>query len=133
MHHLPSQPRYLRVLEISGVEYYGVLQASYLLQDSITALYRLFLGSELNFDDKPNWTKLRDLRNDTVGHPVGRKKFVNRNLIAYDNVNYVWYPSENKLPKSEDFKLGMLLDGFASEATMVLDHILVRHIHKCNT
>lgn len=65
------------------IEYYGVLQAVYMQQDAIEAIFNLFMTPEkIDFAGLPRWGKLRDLRNDTVGHPVGRLKRLNRNAIA---------------------------------------------------
>ena len=57
------------------IEYYGVLQAVYMQQDAIEALFALFMKPDkIDYTVLPNWQTLRDLRNSTVGHPVGRLK-----------------------------------------------------------
>jgi hypothetical protein len=103
------------------IEYYGVLQAVYMQQDAICALYRLFVGGKLDISDKPSWKRVRDLRNETVGHPVGQKRFLNRSAIDYDHVNYLWWPESSRFPKSEDVPLAALIDAYAVEATDVLE------------
>ncbi len=45
---------------------YGVLQAVVLQQDAICNLYKIIIGRDL----KPKWSKIRNLRNLTVGHPI---------------------------------------------------------------
>lgn len=109
------------------IGYYGVLQAIYLQQDSILALHQLFLGKPLKtFQVLPNWQKLRNLRNDTAGHPVKQMKSVNRNIISYDLVNYQSWSKGKRFPSSEDVPLGRLLDAYDEEAADVLDKI---HAH----
>lgn len=114
-------------------EYYGILQAVYLQQDAICALYRLFLGAAPDLSAKHNWDRIRNLRNDTAGHPVGTRHFLNRNAIGYDRVNYSWWVEGDRHPQSEDVSLGSLLDGYANEAAAVLNGVHVELDRSCAT
>lgn len=107
------------------VEYYGVLQAVYMQQDAIKALFNLFMVPQrLEFSALPNWQELRDLRDDTVGHPVGRRKRLNRNAIGYDLVNYQWCPDDQvRSWKSKNVNLAALLDAYDVEAAGVLESV----------
>jgi len=105
------------------VEYYGVLQAVYMQQEAICALYRLFIGTNLEVAASPCWQQVRNLRNETAGHPVGRKRFLNRNAIGYDRVNYLWWPEGSRYPKSEDVALAALIDGYTTEAASILERL----------
>lgn len=107
------------------VAYYGVLQAVYMQQDAIQALFKLFMApQELDFKGLPNWRELRGLRNDTIGHPVGRRKRLSRNDIGYDGVSYMWCPgTEVSSWKSKNVNLAKLLDAYDSEAAGVLESI----------
>jgi hypothetical protein len=107
------------------IEYYGVLQAVYMQQDAICALHRLFVKTELELSDMSNWKQVRELRNLTVGHPVGRKRFLSRNVISYDRVNYLWWPKGNRFPKSENVSLATVIDDYAAEAAVVLERLHV--------
>jgi len=49
---------------------YGLLQAIVLQQNSISQIHQIFLGIKLSPKSKSAWTKIRDLRNLTVGHPL---------------------------------------------------------------
>lgn len=115
------------------VEYYGVLQAIYMQQDAIQALFELFMAPDrINYSGLPNWQTLRDLRNDTVGHPVGKLKRLNRNQIAYDCVNYQWFTKDKQSSfKSENIDLGAVLDGYNCEAGGVLQSIWTRLEAEC--
>jgi hypothetical protein len=115
------------------VEYYGVLQAVYMQQDAIEALFNLFMTpGTIEFAALPNWQKLRDLRNDTAGHPVGRLKRLNRGVIAYDCVNYQWCPDQKVSSwKSKDVNLAALLDAYDPEAAGVLDSVFRRLEAEC--
>lgn len=114
-------------------EYYGILQATYLQPDAIWALHRLFIGREPDLSTNPSWSRLRGLRNGTVGHPVGRRRFLNRNAIGYNRVNYSWWPEGDRYPKSEDVALGALLDDYEAEATLVLIAIFEELERSCAT
>lgn len=115
------------------IEYYGVLQAIYMQQDAICVLYKIFLNKKLDAKQYNAWSRLRDLRNDTVGHPVGRRRFLNRNVISYNNVNYSWWPKKSRLPKSEDFPLKLFIDTYTTEATTILDLIYIHMNNVCST
>ena len=117
------------------IEYYGVLQAVYMQQDAIEALFNLLMIPEkIDFAALPNWQKLRDLRNNTVGHPVGRRKRLNRNGIAYGCVNYQWCPNVKVSSwKSTDVNLSALLDAYDSEAAGLLDSVFRRLETECAT
>jgi hypothetical protein len=104
-------------------EYHGILQAVYIQQDAVGALYRLFFGTSQDRKNAPNWNRMRDLRNDTAGHPVGRRRFLNRTAVGYDKVTYSWWSEGDRFPKSEDVPLGSLLDGYALEAATVMQAI----------
>lgn len=107
------------------VEYYGLLQAIYMQQDAIQALHRLFMAPpDLDYKPLQNWNALRDLRNDTAGHPVGRLKRLNRSQIAYDRVNYMRCPT-NDISSWESYNvhLSKLLDGYDVEAANILEAI----------
>jgi hypothetical protein len=113
------------------LEYYGLLQAIYLQQDAICALHKLFIGERPNLSSKKCWKELRDLRVCTVGHPVGRRKFLSRNAITYNEVAYSWWPEGKKFPKRKTLNLSGLLDGYSDEATSVLQTTLDAINKKC--
>jgi hypothetical protein len=116
------------------IEYYGVLQAVYMQQDSIFTLYKLF-GPQANLDFSlyPAWSKLRDLRNDTVGHPVGKLKRLNRSAISYGRVNYQYWPSEDlSTLKSTDVNLARELDNYEQEAATILKLIVSEMSNSCS-
>lgn len=117
------------------VEYYGVLQAIYMQQDAIKALFELFMvPDKIDYSVLSNWQALRDLRNDTVGHPVVRLKRLNRNQIAYNCVNYQWCPKDKPCSwKSENINLGTVLNSYDCEAGGVLQSILARLEAECPT
>ena len=117
------------------IEYYGVLQAVYMQQDAIKTLFSIFMAPDvIDCSALPNWKTLREVRNDTVGHPVGRLKRLNRNQIAYDCVNYRWCPNEKVSSwKSEDIDLAAVLDAYDCEAGQVLDSIWTRLEADCAT
>ena len=110
------------------IEYYGLLQAVYLQQDSILALHRLFGETkDLNLSECSGWNEIREMRNDTVGHPVGRRKRLNRNQISYDDVHYMDIKKENiESWESYHVNLRKLLHRYGDEAAEVLGEL-----HEC--
>lgn len=52
---------------------YGLLQALFLQQDAISSINEALFGSVINYKkDYPEAFKVRELRNDVVGHPTNR-------------------------------------------------------------
>ena len=115
------------------IEYYGVLQAVYMQQDSIGALHKIFDPKQkLEFCNYPAWKELRDLRNDTAGHPVGRLKRLNRYSISYNSVNYQWLPNEDISSwESICVNLAALLDSYDIEAAGILTDIFIEMSQRC--
>ncbi len=116
---------------VKYIEYYGLLQAIYLQQDAISALYKLFIGNKPDISSKPCWNQLRNLRHCTAGHPVGRRKFLSRNAISYNEVEYTWWPEGKRYPKNKIVNLSELLDKYSLEATSILQSILKFINQKC--
>jgi hypothetical protein len=116
---------FIRDKHLRYLEYCGILQAIYMQQDAICALNRLFLPSmKIDWDVFPHWKALRELRNDTVGHPVGNLKRLDRNCIAYGQAFYFWCPKEVPSSwRSSAPSLQKLLDGYDAEAACVLNNL----------
>ncbi|MEA3412889.1 MAG: nucleotidyltransferase domain-containing protein [Pseudomonadota bacterium] len=54
------------------VEVWGYLQAIFISQDALKALYEAIVGDELNTDELAHWRTVRELRNEIAGHPADR-------------------------------------------------------------
>lgn len=116
------------------IEYYGVLQAVYMQQDSIIALHKLFGPSgNIAYSLYPAWSKLRDLRNHTVGHPVGNLRRLNRNCISYSQVNYQHLPGDSVSTwRSIDISLAIELDAYDQEAATILKAVVTKMANSCS-
>lgn len=54
---------------------YGLLQAIFLQQDSLNSINLSLFNNEIDYrTNYPELYKIREIRNDVVGHPTGRKK-----------------------------------------------------------
>jgi len=107
------------------LEYWAVMQAIFVQQDAICELHYAFTGNKDGqrlFRGLPNWNKLRDLRNLTVGHPTNKGAGMNmvlrvsipRQPMTYDHIDYVVWAPDGKFHKS--MNLGHLLDDYDDEA-----------------
>ena len=67
---------------------YGLLQAIFVQQDAAFNLCES-LGIQENIDDYPKLNEIREIRNDTIGHPTkrGRKRF-SYNHISRVSLNH---------------------------------------------
>ena len=87
----------------------------------------------MDVENIDNWNQLRDLRNCTVGHPVGRRKFLNRNVIGYDKVSYSWWPKGKRFPKFKHINLASLIDNYEQESAAVSKTILTGIEQNCTS
>lgn len=128
---------------LSYIEFWGVLQAVIIQQDSIKTLYKLFLRKRLKARPNSKWIEVRRFRNLCGGHPAAVKEprgkafkvryrsFFGRGAATYSAMNYeVWdgwkkadLLNGNPIVKTKEF--GVLLDLYAVEAGGYMAEILV--------
>lgn len=116
---------------------YGLLQAVFLQQDSIRQLYRIFLGDDLQPASKLAWTRIRDLRNLAVGHPMDKKDkagtkccFISGIRTADDRFNLaVWYKDKCEY-EFEDIDLKGLYELYKLDAVKYLERIYKAQVAK---
>lgn len=117
---------------------YGLLQAIVLQQNSISQIHQIFLGIKLSHKPNSAWTKIRDLRNLTVGHPLEKKHkkseikrcFISRVTIQNNGFQLmIW----NKKHEQKDFpkvKLETLYEEYKTDAVEYLNNICKAQIIK---
>lgn len=77
--------------------FYGLLQALFLQQDSLNSLNVSLFGEEIDFKkDFPKLYEIRELRNDSIGHPTNRRNnksfhVINGNLLFKYKVQVIDY------------------------------------------
>ncbi len=107
------------------IEYLGVLQATFIQQDAICELhYALSNARHVKPTSKADaWTKLRDLRNLTAGHPTLKdrpkaepvlRSSIRRQTMTYDHINFTVVQQSGT--SHETLDLGKLLDEYDQEA-----------------
>lgn len=126
------------------IEFWGIMQAIIIQQDSIRELYEAVLGLELDKMLPTSWGKLRFLRNTCAGHPAKRNRpeskskpltrtFMGRNFIRYSSLTYEkWEKPNSKSPSSSplenishpQIELGNLIDSYEKEAAIIMTKIL---------
>jgi len=106
---------------------YGFLQATFLQQDAIRELYRLFIGNLDEPADASAWKQLRELRNLTVGHPIEkgqgkeprRRTFITRFSLEAGSFDYqVWHQGTGET-SFESADLSALYTAYKKEATFL--------------
>ncbi|MEH0020600.1 MAG: hypothetical protein V6Z89_13155 [Desulfobacter sp.] len=124
------------------LEFWGIMQAIIIQQDSICELYESVKGKKLDTKELTSWMKLRFLRNTCAGHPVKRNRpkskpqtrtFMGRNFGGYKKITYEkWEKPESVNDYSEplknishpEVKLDELISSYEKEAVQKLQHIL---------
>lgn len=121
---------------------YGLLQAVFLQQESIRQLNRTFIGNDLNPCPDTDWSKIRELRNLTVGHPIaytekgkpGAKHcFISRVTITSGGFQLIIWNESEKQNEFEYVDLKSLYEGYKSEAIKYLKSIRQAQIKKWGT
>ena len=124
------------------IEFWGIMQAIIIQQDSIRELHEAVTESELDTRQLPSWQKLRALRNTCAGHPAKRaqpkskpltRTFMGRNFGGYSSLTYEKWEkpkskSSSKFPLENishpHVKLGNLIDDYEKEASDIMSKIL---------
>lgn len=114
------------------IEFWGVMQATFIQQDAIKELYKTITDMELKTGSFLAWNKIRHLRNTCAGHPVNKSKpknkpmsrdFMSRSFGDYKNITYeLWQQEAGR--SHPTFPLGHGLDEYACEASNTLKAIL---------
>lgn len=116
------------------IEFWGVMQAINIQQDSICQLYIAILGKTLRAKDKNlvSWMALRELRNICAGHPVRKtlpdtepltRTFMGRGFGNYDEITYEQW-QDGIGTTHPTVNLGALLDAYESEAEAQLLEVI---------
>ena len=124
------------------IEFWGIMQAIIIQQDSILELYEAVTETKLDTRSLTSWQELRFLRNTCAGHPAKRnipkaipltRTFMGRNFGGYSSLTYEKWEK----PKSKGFlssplenisypkvELGSLIDSYEKEAARKIQEIL---------
>ena len=124
------------------LEFWGVMQAIIIQQDSICELYWAINDEKLNWNDLRSWKNIREIRNICAGHPSKKDRpnnkplkrtFMGRSFGNYSSFHYEQWEKPMSSPKSnnilenishQEIKLGKLIDEYSNEATNKLVEIL---------
>ncbi|MEI6705745.1 MAG: hypothetical protein WCK96_01275 [Methylococcales bacterium] len=123
------------------IEFWGVMQALIIQQDSIAELYKAVTATEMKKrNPASSWLSLRELRNICAGHPAKKDRpnktpvsrtFMSRQFGKYSAITYEQWQDDNikSRPIMEKIShpsvnLGELIDRYADEAVIELTEVL---------
>ncbi len=113
------------------IEFWGVMQAILIQQDAIRELFKAIIGTELKLGIDSAWYKIRNLRNQSVGHPAKRDKkglltrtFMGRNFGSYSAVTMEEWNADTGIISHPRYNLAIMLDDYEKEAVGYLQQIL---------
>jgi hypothetical protein len=119
---------------LAYLEFWGVMQAVIIQQDSIAELYQIIVEKNLDATEMKleAWLKIRNFRNVCAGHPSKKDKpkkfplcrtFMSRKFGNYESITYeLWQQGEGRSHPQEC--LTALLDAYAIEAEKKLTEVL---------
>lgn len=119
---------------IAYIEFWGIMQAAIIQQDSITEIYKVMVEEKLdtNTADLKSWIKVRELRNICAGHPAKKDRpktlmrtFMGRAFGDYSAIRYEQWDDAEFSTTYPSVPLGTLLDAYAVEAKAQLEKVLV--------
>ena len=114
------------------IEFWGVIQALFIQQDSISELHQAVIGNTPDARNLTSWQALRSLRNTCAGHPAKKDRpkstplsrtFMGRSFGDYSAVTYEQWQSGGRISHPE-VDLGALIDSYAIEAESQLAAVL---------
>ncbi len=106
------------------IEFWGVMQALFIQQDSISELHEAVTGNPLNTVNLVSWQALRTLRNTCAGHPAKKDRpkatpisrtFMGRGFVGYSAITYEQWQSGSGI-SHPTVQFGALIDNYAIEA-----------------
>lgn len=106
------------------IEFWGVMQAVIIQQDSICELYEAVTKSKLDTRSLKSWQTLRSLRNICAGHPAKKDRpkslplsrtFMGRNFGGYLSLTYEQWQRQGGI-SHPTVNLGELMDQYSEEA-----------------
>lgn len=124
------------------IQFWGVMQAVFIQQDSICELYWAIKNAKLDWNNLTSWKKLRKLRNICAGHPAKKDRpkqspltrtFMGRSFGDYSSFHYEQWRKPNSFSQPNnkmdnithpEVELGKLIDDYAKEAKNKLMEIL---------
>lgn len=114
------------------IEFWGIMQAVFIQQDSIREIFELVTGTKLHTKNLSAWSDIRELRNICAGHPARKDKpntklltrsFMGRMFGDYNLLKYEKWEKGGGTTYPE-VKLGALLDAYVAEAESKLADVL---------
>lgn len=114
------------------IEFWGVMQALFIQQDSISELHEAVTGSPLQTNNLTSWQSLRSVRNICAGHPAKKDRpktspisrtFMGRGFGGYSAITYEQSQSGGSI-SHPTVDLGVLIDSYATEAEAQLVAVL---------
>lgn len=121
------------VAECDGDRYlavYGVLQAMFLQQDAVAGIHRALA---VPLSPNPTLTAIRELRNDSIGHPSNRGNgksfhFLTRRVLSRDGFELVSFASDGSPPVTRSVTLWRLIADQQSAVAEILGG-LIQYLH----
>jgi hypothetical protein len=114
------------------IEFWGVMQALIIQQDSISELYKAVTAAQLDIRALNSWQAVRTLRNACAGHPAKKDRpknfsltrtFMGRRFGGYPSITYEQWQAQGGISHPR-VKLDAIIDGYAKEAEVKLVEIL---------
>lgn len=114
------------------IEFWGVMQALTIQQDSISELYKAVTGGPLNTKSLASWQELRTLRNTCAGHPAKKDRpeaslisrtFMGRDFGGYPAITYEQWQNAGGI-SHPTVLFGALIDNYAIEAETKMAAVL---------
>lgn len=117
------------------IEFWGVMQALFIQQDSISELHEAITDNTLETANLAPWQALRTLRNTCAGHPAKKNRpktspisrtFMGRRFGGYAAITYEQWQSSSDISgiSHPTVPLGALIDDYAIEAETKLMAVL---------
>lgn len=123
------------------IEFWGVMQALIIQQDSIAELYEAVTGTSIEKrNPSSSWLSLREFRNICAGHPAKKDRpnktpvsrtFMSRQFGKYSAITYEQWQNDGIKSLSimekishPNVNLGKLIDNYAEEAAIELTLVL---------
>jgi len=112
------------------IEFWGVMQATFIQQDAISELHLAIVGSKLVVGKSTPWQQLREARNLCAGHPANKangaqRTFMGRSFGNYKAIKYEMYDVKMRTTSHPSFNLSAIIEAYDTQAGAILENVLI--------
>ena len=110
---------------------YGLIQAMYLQMDAANSIQKALIGSKIDFEKEyPDAYRIREMRNDVVGHPTNRKtnQYIHLVQISLNKRGFYYIKDFSEAETEKGESISVSVDRAIEDVNSCIKSVLERTI-----